>query len=54
MIEQNIKHTLKLMELMELNEIECTFEEVKPYQNGVKRQTFTFNEWINKIVFKKR
>ena len=54
MIDNNTKHTLHLMNLMEINQIECNFEEVKPYQLGTKRKTFTFNEWIKQIVFKYR
>tara|TARA_R110000782_G_scaffold129815_1_gene221460 strand:+ start:1652 stop:1795 length:144 start_codon:yes stop_codon:yes gene_type:complete len=36
----------------ELNKIPVTYEEVNPYQNGTKRKTFNFNDWINNVVFK--
>jgi hypothetical protein len=37
---------------IDLNEIEVHFEEVT-YQNGTKRKTFNFNEWIE-LIFKTR
>ena len=49
MIEDSAKRTLELMDLMDINNIECTFEEVKPYQNGTKRQTFNFKTWFEPI-----
>ena len=49
MIFKTSQRTLDL-----INEMEVEFEQAKPYQYGVKRQTFNFNDWINKVVFKNR
>ena len=43
----------ELIDILKVNEIECTFEVVKPYQHGTKRKTFTFNGWID-YIFKNK